>query len=172
MITLENKKLHDYILLKDNLVSDGRKIQGNLNRIEDKIKKYEEKEKAITGKTVPPQELIERGDALVKKVTELDAELAKIVKEINDFKLAAIPVVIKEEHQALLKEREALERDRNKVALKVQKIKDRLMPIVQKEVKPLLKDKYDDIETARAVGGKVIISTYNRLEEWKKTFRG
>jgi hypothetical protein len=172
MITLENKKLHDYIVLKDNLVSDGRKIQGNLNRIEDKIKKYEEKEKAITAKTVPPQELIERGDALVKKVTELDAELAKIVKEINDFKLAAIPSDIKEEHQALLKEREALERDRNKVALKVQKIKDKVVPLIQKEVKPLLKDPYDDIETAKTKDGKVIISTYNRLEDWKKTFRG
>jgi len=169
-IILENRRVFDYITQKDELVTEGRKISGEIDKLEVKIKRFEIMEKRVTGKVIPPKELTDRGDDLVKQATKMEQEIEEIVQKINDFKLEAVPKEMKEKHLALLKDREVLERDRNKIALKVQKVKDRLIPIIQKEVKPLLGE-YDDIETAKAKDGKVEISTFNRLEEFKKTFK-
>jgi hypothetical protein len=68
-------------------------------------------------------------------------------------------------------EREKLERERNKIALKVQKIKDKIIPLIRKEVKPLLKDPFDDIETAQIKEDKVVVDTFNHIEEFKKKFK-
>ncbi len=78
---------------------------------------------------------------------------------------------MKNDHLEVLKQKEKLERERNKVALKVQKIKDKVVPIIQKEVRPLLKDEYDDIETAKLKDGKIVIETFNHIEDFKKKFR-
>lgn len=169
-IILENKKLYDLIMQKDALVNSGRKISRDIEMIEIKIKRFEEKEKRITSKVIPPLELTARGDELIKQLQKLDKELTDIANKINDYKLAQVPLTMKDDHQKLMKEREHCERERNKIALKVQKIKDKCVPIIQKEVKPMLKDKYDDIETAKAENGKITIATFNHLEDWKKKF--
>ncbi len=171
MIELTNKKLHDYIVDKDKLVDVGRKLSRDIEMVEAKIKRIEEKERRITAKVIPPKEMTDKGDALVAEVTRINTELTKIANDINDSKLAAIPADMKKDHMELLKQRESLERERNKIALKVQKIKDRVIPIVQREVKPLLLDEYDDIETAKAKDGKVMITTFNHLVDFKKKFR-
>lgn len=171
LITLDNKRVHDYIVQKDLLVTEGRRISQDIETLEVKIKRFEDKEKVITGKVTPPKELTDKGDALTVEINKLGEELTKIADEITRSKLAAIPKEMKDGHMALLKEKEVKERDRNKIALKVQKIKDKLVPIVQKEVKPMLLDKYDDIETAKTKNGKVVISTFNHLEDFKKKFR-
>lgn len=169
MLEIKNARLHDLICDKDALVTTGRQISRNIEDIERKIKVFEEKEKAITGKVIPPKELTDKGDALVKQAIALNTEITKIAEQINQSKMGAIPKEMLEDHKALLKEKEKLERERNKVALKVQKIKDKVVPIIQREVKPLLQD-YDDIETAKARDGKVVISTFNHLEDFKKRF--
>lgn len=170
MITFENKKVHDYIVEKDKLVEIGRGISRQIEAIEKKIGIFEEKEKVITGKIIPSEELTTKGDALVRQITALHTELTKIADSINKSKLDAIPEDMATEHKALMKEREKLERERNKVALKVQKIKDRVVPIIQKEVKPLLGE-YDDIETAKTKNGKVVIDTFNHLVDFKAKFK-
>ncbi len=170
MIEIENKKLHDWIVDKDVQVQKGRAISRTIESLDVKIKRFEDKEKKITMKVIPPQELTDRGEEIVKTVQTLDEELNVIIAKINAAKLEAVPVDMKHDHMALLKEREKLERDRNKVALKVQKIKDRCVPVIQKEVKPLLGE-YEDIETAKIKDGKVVIATFDRLEDFKKTFR-
>lgn len=170
MITLQNKRVHDYIVQKDLAVNEGRKISAKIETLDAKISNYEEKEKKITSKVVAPKELTEKGDLMVQQIVKLNADIEKIIKEISDFKLLSVPKEIKEAHLALMAEREKLERDRNKIALKVQKIKDRIIPIIQREVKPLL-NQYDDIETAKAKDGKVVITTFNHLEEWCKAFK-
>ena len=167
---IENKKLHDWIVLKDNLVNDGRKISADLDKLELKIKRFETLEKRITGKVVPSKEITDRGDALAKEIKDKIKLLGKIEEEINTEKLAAIPIVMKKDHEALMKQRGELEIARNKIALKVQKIKDRIIPLVQKEVKPLLGE-YDDIETAKVKDGKVVIETFNHLDEFRKRFK-
>jgi len=170
MIELNNKKICDLLVMKDSIVADGIKISQKIEAIEKKAKVFEDKEKALTAKIVPPKEITDRGDVIVKQIEKLDKELSVIIKEINEAKLNAVPAKMKEEHLQILKDKEVLERDRNKLALKVQKIKDKVIPIIQKEVKPLLKE-YEDIETAQVKNGKVVISTFNRLEEWKAKFK-
>lgn len=169
MITLDNPKLHDLIVTKDALVTDGRAVSQKIEAIDTKIKVFEEKEKKITAKVIPPKELTDKGDALVVEITKKHTELQKIADAINKSKLDAIPEDMKNDHKQLLKDKEVLERDRNKIALKVQKVKDKIIPIVQKEVKPLLQE-YDDIETAKTKDGKVVIATFNHLEDFKSKF--
>ena len=169
-ITLENKKLHDYIVRKDELVTEGRKISQQIEDIEKKCAVFEKKEKAITAKVKPPEELEKEGDALAELINKSIKRLEVIGKAVETAKLDAIPKEMKEEHMALLKQKEALERDRNKIALKVQKVKDRVVPLIQREVKPLLKE-YDDIETAKTKDGKVVIATFNHLNDWVRKFK-
>ncbi len=170
MITLENKRLHDFIVSKDTLVAEGRKISQQIEDIEKKCGVYEKKEKSITLKVKPPKELQEEGDKLADEINKSIKRLEEIGMKIEKSKLDAIPKEMKDEHMALLKEKEGMERDRNKIALKVQKIKDRVVPLIQREVKPLLKE-YDDIETAKTKDGKVVITTFNHLDDWVKKFK-
>lgn len=169
MLTLENKKIHDYIVEKDRLVNEGRKISQEIEVVEKKIFSFEIKERAITSK-IEVTELQARGDALNNETQKKFEELQKIIQEIEDIKLAGIPKDIKDEHLALMDQREKLERERNKIFLKVQKIKDRVTPLIKREVKPLLAE-YDDIETAKTKDGKVLIVTFNHIEDLKKKLR-
>lgn len=168
---IDNRKIHDYIVEKDRLVGEGRKNEDEIQTLEKKIKVYEDKEKAITGKIKPDEQLKKEGDGLVLQLEKIMKRLEELGKMIEDKKLEAIPKQMKEEHQALMKEREEKERKRNKIALKVQKIKDMVVPLIQKHVKPLLKE-YDDIETAKTKDGKVVIDTFNHLEDFKRAFKG
>lgn len=170
MLEIENKRLHDWIVQKDTLVGDGRNVSAQIEKIEAKIKGYQDKEKKITGAVEVPKELVAKGNALAKEIEDKIKELGIIGNQVEEVKLNAIPKAMKEEHRQLLKDKEALERDRNKIALKVQKIKDRCVPLIQKEVKPLLKE-YDDIETAQTKNGKVVIKTFNHLEDFKSKFK-
>lgn len=171
MITLENPRLAKLISEKDALVTEGRNITKTIEAIEAKIKNFELKEKAITGKVRPDPVLLEKGNKLTEEINAKIEELNKIGKAIEDEKLAAIPKQMEKDHKDLMKVREGLERDRNKIALKIQKIKDKVVPIIQKEVKPFLLNEFDDIETAKAKGGKVEISTFNHVEDFKSKFR-
>lgn len=168
MITLENKRIHDFIVDKDALVNEGRKTSQKLEQVEKEILAFEAKEKEITSK-VEVTELKEKGDALNDELTKKFEELQRIIDEIEKVKLSAVPADMKEAHTAKMKERETLERDRNRIYLKVQKIKDKVVPLIQKHVKPLLEE-YDDIETAKTKDGKVIIETFNHLVDFKKKF--
>ncbi len=171
MIELDNKKIKDFLLQRDELVKTGRQISVDIEKIEDKIRVFESKEKMITSKIKPSKEHVELGQKLTDEINEKIKELEKLGNDIDNAKLAAIHADMKKEHLSLMDEKEKLERERNKVALKVQKIKDRMVPLIQKEVKPLLKDEFDDIETAIIEDGKVIIKTCNYLADWKRTFR-
>ncbi len=114
--------------------------------------------------------MVAEGDLLAKGIEKTMKRLEELGQLIEKQKLDAIPEDMKLAHKAKMKEREVLERERNKIALKVQKIKDRVVPLIQKEVKPLLKE-YDDIETAKTKNGKVIINTFNHLDDWKRMFK-
>lgn len=169
MIKFENKKIHDYIVKKDALVTEGRKISQAIDDVEKKIGEFEVKEREITSK-IEVKELQDKGDAINNEMRGRFEELQKLIEEIEEIRLAGIPKEMKDEHLALMKQREVLERDRNKIFLKVQKVKDLVVPLIQKEVKPLLSE-YDDIETAKTKDGQVVIATFNHLDEFKKKFK-
>ncbi len=171
MITLDNKKIFGYLKDKEDLVTEGRKVTAELEKVEHKIKVLESREKVITAKVKVDPKIEEAGNLLVKEMDEKMKELQKLGDRVEQIKLEAIPDEIKKAHHELLAEREKLERDRNKIALKVQKIKDRVIPLIQKETKPLLAKEYDDIETAKIKDDKIIVTTFNHLDEWKRNFR-
>lgn len=171
MITLDNPRLVKLISEKDALVSEGRKMSRDIESIELKIKRFESKEKLITGKVRPSKEIEERGNKLTEEINAKMKELEKLGKEIEEEKLKAVPEDMKNEHFDLMKQKEKLERERNKIALKVQKVKDKVVPLIQKEAKSFLKDEYDDIETAKIKDGKLVITTFNHIDDFKARFR-
>lgn len=170
MIELQNKQIADLIVAKDDLVTIGRGITAEMEALEKKVRKCEDKEKAITAKEKPDPTLKAEGDALVEVFNNALKRIEEIGQAIEDKKLAAIPKELIDEHKGYLKDIEKLERDRNKIALKVQKIKDRVVPMIQKEVKDKLEE-YDDIETAKVKDGKVVLTTFNHLQDWKRKFK-
>lgn len=169
MLKIDNKKIFDYLSEKDKLVKEGRKISSELETLEHKIVKCQDKEKKIT-ESVKCEDLVKKGDIIGKEIEAKIKEIEDLSKQIQEIKLAAIPPELKGEHETLMKLREEGERRRNKIALKVQKIKDKVVPLIHKYVKPLLKE-YEDIETAKLEDGKVVIETFNHLEQWKKNFK-
>lgn len=171
MITLDNPRLVKFINDKDTLVQEGRKITRDIENLEVRIKGFENREKAITAKVKPSIESIEKGNKLTDEINAKIKELETLGMEIENQKLAAVPAKMKEDHLNLLKQKETLERDRNKIALKIQKIKDKIVPIIQKECKPLLKNEFDDIETASIKDDKIVIKTFNHVEDFKSKFR-
>lgn len=169
MIIIDNKKLHDLIATKDELVKGGRKISSELETIEFKINKIQNKEKKITG-NCEPKELLTKGEIARLEMERAMKAFDKIAAEIKQTKLDAIPKEMKEEHFALMATREKLENDRNKIALKIQKIKDKLIPMLKKEIKPHLKE-FDDTETVEIKDGKVHVKTFNHLDDFKARFK-
>lgn len=169
-IEINNKKLAELIITKDSLVTEGRNMTTDIEKVDKKIEMFEKREKKITGAVPPDPKLKKEGDTLAELFEKTLSRLEAIGNEIQEKKLKAIPKELEMEHKDALKEREQLERDRNKIALKIQKIKDRVIPLIQKECKPLLGE-YDDIETATVKNGTVVISTFNHMEDWKRKFK-
>lgn len=169
MIKIKNSKLKDYLLLKDQLVAQGRKMSADIEALDLEIEALNNDEKEITVK-VNPEELIKKGEDINAQIQTLVTELEAVVKEIQDIKIKAIPKDMYDRHYALRDKKEKLERERNKIALKIQKIKDRVVPIITKEVKPKLKE-FEDIEKTEIVGDEIVVTLFDRLEEFKKTFK-
>lgn len=169
MITINDKKIIQLLLDKDELVKQGRLVSDEIERVESKITACEVKERKITEKC-QPKELGEEAEALKAQINELIAKFEKVAGEITKVKLEAIPKDLEATHKELMKKREEKERERNKIALKIQKIKDRVIPLIQKVVKPQLKE-YEDIQTAQIKKGVVEVEVFSRLEEWKNAYQ-
>lgn len=167
-LKFDNQKAVKLIEDKGVLVTAGRKVSSEIEKLEKKIEGFNDEERKYT-EAVEPKDLIAKGEALIAQMTELEKQIGPIAEEIERLKVAGIPETVLKRHHAMRDEKEALERDRNKIALKVQKIKDKLIPILKKLVIPHL-DEYDDIETAVVEKGQVVIRTYSHLEVWQKKF--
>jgi len=170
MIEIENKKMYEWIEQKDALVEDGLKIIAKIEKQDARIKTFEGKEKMITGSVKPDEKLKAEGDALVGVFNETMKRLEEIGNAIEQEKMKAIPAKLLADHKEALKEREQHQRELKKIELKIQKIKDRLIPLIQKTVKPLLNE-FDDVDTPSLKNGKVIFTTYNHLDEFKKKYK-
>lgn len=169
MIKIKNKKIVSYLNDKEKLVMEGRQLSIKIEDITKEIEKLNLEEQKITDK-VNPKELIERGDALKDVINKQIDELREIGAKIEQAKVDAIPKDMVKKHYALRDEREKLELDRSKVGMKIQKIKDRVIPLIKKEVIPLI-GQYEDIESSKVKGDEVIIEIFDRVEEFKKTFK-
>lgn len=169
MIILKNKKILEYLLQKEDLVKTGRKMSKDIEKIEKEIATLDKEERKITDKVLP-KDLIDEGEKLKAEINSKIEVLGEISKKISDAKLAAIPEIMVKKHYKLRDDKEQLERERNKIALKIQKVKDRLIPLVKKEVTPQLQE-FEDIEKVEIKKGEAVVSVFNHVEEFKKTFK-
>lgn len=169
MLKIQNKKILDYLKQKDLLVTQGRGVSEQIEKIEAEIAELDTKEKEFTT-ACEPKELLDEGKALQEEINKLIEKLQAVSEKIKDEKINSIPKEMVEKHYKLRDTKEKLERERNKIALKIQKIKDKVIPMIQKSVMPHLKE-YDDIEKAEVVDDEVVVTTFNRLEEFKKQFK-
>jgi chromosome segregation ATPase len=165
---INNDKLLKLLKEKDEIVQAGRDISKQLEGMDKVLADYEKQEAEITEK-VKCEELEAQKKEIIEQMIEAKKKFDDLEKQIRETKIAAIPKDLADKHYALMDEKEKLERERNKLALKVQKIKDRATPIIRKEVMPHLKE-FEDIETAKAVRGKVIVTTFNHQEEFMKAW--
>jgi seryl-tRNA synthetase len=168
MIKIKNPQLLKWIKEKEDLVIKGREISKEIEAVMNECSEYEAEEKKITA-NVKPKELGKKAEALKKEINKKIKEFEKLAEKIRDEKLKAIPKEIKTKHERAMEKKEELERNRNKLALKIQKIKDRMVPIIHQEVKPHLK-KYEDIQSAEAVGDEVVVKIFSYLKDWKKAW--
>lgn len=169
MIKIQNKKILEYLKQKDLLVNQGRGVSEQIEKIEAEILELDKTEKEYTT-ACEPKELMEEGKILQEKINKLILKLQDISEKIKDEKINSIPKEMVDKHYKLRDTKEKLERERNKIALKIQKIKDKVIPMIQKSVMPKLKE-YDDIEKAEIIDDEVVVTTFNRLEEFKKQFK-
>lgn len=168
-IKIKDKRVLTLLQDKDALVTVGRKISDDIEKIEKKITVCENKEKKITANRQNAV-LGNRAEELKTQINALIKEFEAVASDITVDKLSAIPKELEKTHKDLMKAKEDKEQERNKIALKVQKIKDRVIPIIHKEVKPQLVE-YEDIQTAEIVKGEVVVKIYSKLEEWKEAYQ-
>jgi len=155
---------------KDELVKSGIAISKDIEKLEIKIEKQNNIEREFTNKVTPEiQKLIDEGDALEKELQERMTVMEKLGDEIMNQKLALIPKEHLDMHYKLRADKEKLERDRNKIGLKIQKYKDKLVPALRKILPDLLTE-YEDTETVQVKNGKLSITIFSHLEEWKEKF--
>lgn len=169
MLKIQNKKILEYLKQKDLLVRQGRGVSEEIEKIEAEIAELDTKEKEFTT-ACEPKELLDEGKASQEEINRLIEKLQAVSEKIKDEKINSIPKEMVEKHYKLRDTKEKLERERNKIALKIQKIKDKVIPMIQKSVVPHLKE-YDDIEKAEVVDDEVVVTIFNRLEEFKKQFK-
>jgi SMC interacting uncharacterized protein involved in chromosome segregation len=167
-LKFKNPKAVELIEQKGVLIKEGRKASAQIEKLDREIEGFNAEERKYT-EAVEPKDLIAQGEAIIAEITKLEEKLGPIADEIEKLKLAGIPDKVLKRHHDIRAQKEELERTRNKAALKVQKIKDRLIPIIRKLVMPHLEE-FEDVETADAEKGEVVIKVFSHLEDWKTKF--
>ncbi len=170
IITLENEKLSKLLAEKSELVTTGRamseeieKLEAEMHQIDDEMKKIE--------KTVDISSFKAREQEITSKVEVAIKEMEQIQSEIKELMVAAIPAELGSKYATLKEEKDKKENERNKIALKVQKYNDKIIPQGRKLMKPYLEDNYDDYDTISLKDGKIVASIFNHVEDFKANFK-
>lgn len=163
-VVLEDSKLKKLIEQKQELVLSGRKIAEEIDLIKEAQKATENKMRIEEDK-VDVKDLVEQAEEHVKQLEELKRLLFKKIRENT-------PQELRDQYDQLEKQKDEKHLELNKLGHKVQKIKDKIIPIVQKLGKPHLEDEWEDFDTTKIDDdGKVVLSIFSRLEEWKTANR-
>jgi predicted nucleic acid-binding Zn-ribbon protein len=169
VITLENDKIAKLLQEKSDLVTTGRTISEEIEKLEADMQDIDNKMKEIE-KTVDVTEFSAREKEVTNTVEKAIADMNQIQSEIRAKMLSNIPKELGDTYDSLKKQKEEKETERNKVALKVQKYNDKIIPLGRKLIKPHLEDTFDDYETIGLVDGKVTATIFNHLEDFKTMF--
>ena len=170
VITLENEKLSKLLAEKSELVTIGRAISEDIEKLDLEMSEIDTKMKEIE-KTIDISFFRIREKKVTEKVDEAIKEMEQIQKEIKEKMIAAIPKELGNKYDELKNTKEKLENDRNKIALKVQKYNDKIIPQGRKLMKPYIEDAYDDYDTISLKDGKIVASIFNHVEDFKANFK-
>lgn len=171
IVRLDDAKLKDLILKKNDLVLEGRKVAEEIDLIK-QAQDSVDKKLVAEEKKVDNKDLVEKGNAIVKKIEALAQELNAVQKDIYERVKSYTNPQFREEYETLEKQKQDKEKELNKLGHKVQKVKDKIIPIVQKLGKPYLEDEWEDFNTTKLdKDGIPILEIYSKLEEWKNIQR-
>lgn len=170
IITLENEKLSKLLTEKSELVTTGRAISEEIEKLEAEMQQIDDEMKKIE-KTVDISSFKVREQEITSKVEVAIQEMEQVQKEIKELMVAAIPAELGSRYETLKEEKDKKENERNKIALKVQKYNDKIIPQGRKLMKPYLEDNYDDYDTISLQNGKIVASIFNHIEDFKANFK-
>lgn len=164
IVKLDDPKLKKLIESKKALILEGRGVAGQIDLITESLAatnaKLVEAESAVDVK-----DLVLEAEEHIKKLEELKLVIFDRIK-VNT------PQELRDQYDQLEKQKAEKEKELNKIGHQVQKVKDKIIPIVQKLGKPHLEDEFEDFETTDLdESGNPILTIFNHLEDWKKTFR-
>lgn len=170
MITLKNQLMASLLRKKDEAVQEGRKLTKKLSKIEKEIDDCRKAEHKIT-KAVTCDDIIEKAEALAKKIDE-DVEILESYQvEMRERKIAAIPPKLKDRHEKLLQERKRLEKKRAKLGEQIEKIKEKFVPWLHRRMEKKLPTEFHDIETAKLnKNGDIEVKVFNHLDSFRDNF--
>lgn len=170
VITLENEKLSKLLAEKSELVTTGRAMSEEIEKLEAEMQQIDDEMKKIE-KTVDISSFKASEQEITSKVEVAIKEMEQIQIEIKELMVAAIPAELGSRYETLKEEKDRKENERNKIALKVQKYNDKIIPQGRKLMKPYLDDDYDDYDTVSLQDGKVVASIFNHIEDFKSNFK-
>lgn len=169
VITLQDEKMKKFLTEKSLLVTTGRGISEEIEKLEAEMQEIDNQMKEIE-KTVDISEFVEREKEISAKVDVAIQEMDQVQKEIRDKMIATIPPELGARYEEIKTKKEQLENDRNKVALKVQKYNDKIIPFGRKLMKPHLEDNFDDYETIGLEDGEIKAVIFNHVEDFKTAY--
>lgn len=169
-IKLNNKKLEEYLLKKGVLINTGRELSIKIDELDKDMETIDKKIQEEEAK-VDLTDLKEREQEITKIVEKAIEDMNAIKQEIYERMKKQVEGELHTKYDELKKEKEELETERNKTAIKVQKYNDKIIPLGRKEMKPFLKDEFDDYDTLRIENGEVVATIFNHLEEFKTNFK-
>lgn len=169
-ITIENNKLKKLLEEKSVLITEGRGVSEEIEKLEKEMEeidiKIQEEEKGVD---IGDLLLLEKQQVAI--VEECVEEMEKIKQMIYDRMKEKTSPELREKYEKIKKVKEEIENKRNKIALKAQKYNDKIIPLGRKLMKPFLEDKFEDYDTIRIENGEIVCTIFSHLEDFKNNFK-
>lgn len=166
---LENEELRSLIGEKGKLVSEGRTLSEEIEKLEIEMSKIEELLK-VEEKKVDLTELHKKEKAITKRMEKCIEDIDEVTQEIYAKIKAETPQEIRDKYDELNKQKEEKETERNKIALSAQKFNDKIIPLSRELMKPLLQDEYEDYDTVFLKDGQITCGVFSHLDDFKTNF--
>ncbi len=170
LIKLDNEKLTKLVAEKGVLITEGRKVSEEIEKLEVEMQEIDKQLKELEG-AVDLTEFHNKEKEISDEVQKCIDRMNEVQKEIYAKLKESIPEDFGTKYDALKNKKENLENDRNKIALKAQKYNDKIIPLGRKLMKPYLEDHFDDYDSIRLEGNEVVCTIFNHLEDFKQNFK-
>lgn len=166
---LENEELKGLITEKGELVTQGRGVSVEIEKLELEMSEIE-KTLMAEEKKVNLDEFHKREKAITKRMEKCIKDIEEVKKDIYAKIKAETPQELRDKYDVLNKQKEEKETERNKIALSAQKFNDKIIPLSRELMKPLLQDEYEDYSGIMIENGEIKATIFSHLDEFKTAF--